>query len=79
MTSQNDHPLYEFFVSSSPEHQDERPSVNTSDDDIEESLIRDQTEVMRMNLHDLILNSGGINPLSRYPTGTERWSPYVLQ
>lgn len=55
---QSQHPLLDLFMATSGNHD--------SDDDIEEHLVRDQSEVMRMNLHDIVLSSGGLNPLLDY-------------
>jgi len=59
-TAQSQHPLLDLFMATSGNHNDD------IEDDIEENVIRDQSEVMRMNLHDIVISTRGMNPLLDY-------------
>lgn len=40
-------------------------------DDIDEDVIIEESEMFRMNLHDTVVNTRGVNPLMSYIVGSE--------
>lgn len=45
------------------------------DDDIDEDAIIEETEMFRMNLHDTVVSSRGLNPLMSYIVDAEEQTP----
>jgi len=41
------------------------------DDDIDEDMIVEESEMFRMNLHDTVVSTRGVNPLMSYVVGAE--------
>jgi len=44
------------------------------DDDIDEDVIIEESEMFRMNLHDTVVNTRGVNPLMSYIVDPEEQS-----
>lgn len=46
---------------------------DNQDEDIDADIIVEESEMFRMNLHDTVVNTGGVNPLMRYMVPREQW------
>jgi len=49
----------------------ESHSEDSGDDDIDEDMIIEEAEMFRMNLHDTVISTRGVNPLLSYVVGAE--------
>jgi len=53
------------------EHELSPQSYSTDEYNIYENIIIEESEVFGMNLHDIVINTGGINPLIDYYASDE--------
>ncbi|XP_015363450.1 PREDICTED: LON peptidase N-terminal domain and RING finger protein 1-like [Diuraphis noxia] len=63
--------LEELIEADSPLQFLESDEEDEEDDDIDEDMIVEESEMFRMNLHDTVVSTRGVNPLMSYVVGAE--------
>lgn len=63
--------LEELIEADSPLQFIESDEEDEENDDIDEDMIVEEAEMIRMNLHDTVVSTRGVNPLMSYVVGAE--------